>query len=87
MSQKRKGLIDGVPSSFNTNFVVNSNKKCQFCDKAFNNKDLDENSIVYTDEFDFVHKTCIIEEGFIYTHTKPADLSSPVSDNIKMIKK
>lgn len=75
---KRANMIDGLPSSFNILFVLRSGKKCDLCTKRIKKEEIAKNVIVYTDEFEYVHKQCLVKKGIAYEHIRPEDLSSPV---------
>ncbi|MDP2692822.1 MAG: hypothetical protein Q8O88_04250 [bacterium] len=75
---KKISTIDGVPLSFNTQFIIRARKKCELCNKHIKKEELEENTILYTDEFEFVHKRCLNEKDILYTHLRVHDLSSPV---------
>lgn len=75
---KRANMIDGIPSSFNVQFVLRSGKKCELCNKRIKKEDIAKQVIIYTDELEFVHKPCLVQKEIFYQHLKEHDLSSPV---------
>ena len=74
---EKTSTIDGVPLSFNVQFVTGTRKKCELCNKRISKEDLEENTILYTDEFEFVHKPCLSDNGITYKHLREHDLNSP----------
>ena len=81
-NSKRVGLIDGLPNSYNTNYVLVTGKNCSLCKRYIQEADIQENKLIFTDEFLFYHKQCLEEADIKYEHQKPNDASSP----IKLIK-
>ena len=81
----RKGVIDGLPSSFDFNFVTKTHKTCSLCGQKFVEYDISENKIVYADAIvnqkvlEFVHKQCMEENNFKYNHLRENDFASPVT--------
>jgi len=75
---KKIDTIDGVPLSFNVPFVTRSRKKCELCNKLIKKEEIEENLILYTDEFEFAHKPCLSKNNISYEHLRAHDLSSPV---------
>jgi len=49
----RKNIIDGLPTSYDHNYVLKTNKKCFFCHKKIDSTDLESNSILCTEDFEF----------------------------------
>jgi|ERR1035437_8875850 hypothetical protein len=74
----RKNFIDGLPLTYEVSFVLKTHKFCDFCKKKFLKNDIEENKIIYTDEFELSHKECLSKEGVSYNHSKEGDYSSPV---------
>lgn len=83
---KRTNLIDGMPSSFDVTHVTKGGKKCRLCTNLIKKKEIENNAIIYTDDFDFSHKSCLAESGVLYEHVRPDDLSSPVKPLSKKMK-
>jgi hypothetical protein len=77
INKSRFGLIDGVPLSFNVEYVLTLSHKCVFCAQKIIKIDIDQNNIVNVDEFGLCHKTCINECGVKFYHTRKNDLESP----------
>jgi hypothetical protein len=75
---KRANMIDGLPSTFNTSFIIRSGKKCGICEKRIKKEDISKNIILYTDEFECVHKQCLIKKNIFYQHIRENDFSSPI---------
>jgi hypothetical protein len=76
MNYNRKNIIDGLPTSYDFNYVLKTNKKCFFCQKKINQFEIENNSIICTEEFEFIHKDCVGKNGFEIVHYNPKDLSS-----------
>lgn len=75
---KRANMIDGLPSTFNVLFVLRTGKKCELCTKYIKKDEITKKLVLYTDEFEFVHKPCLEKKGIIYEHLRKEDLSAPV---------
>jgi len=74
----KKNLIDGLPTSYDHNYVLKTNKKCFFCHKKIDSTDLELNSIICTEDFDFMHKDCVVKNNFEIVFVKPKDFTSMV---------
>ena len=74
----RKNLIDGLPNSYDTYYVIKTNKHCECCIKPITNDEIEQNQIICTDTFDFYHKECLINEKIEYEHYNSKDKSSPI---------
>lgn len=79
----RKNLIDGLPNSYNTNYVILTNKCCMSCSKLIQESEISDNQIICTEEFDFYHKECLLQNNITYKHHNPKDKSTPIVLNIK----
>lgn len=75
----RKNLIDGVPLSYDTAFVIINEKKCFFCVNFITYEQIQNNEIVCSDSFEFMHKDCISENGFEISFSKKNDFTSIAS--------
>lgn len=75
---KRSNTIDGLPSTFNILFVTRTGKKCELCTKRIKGEEIEKGLILYTDDFEYVHKQCLSKKGILYEHLRKDDLSSPV---------
>ena len=75
---KRTNMIDGLPSTFNTLFVTRTGKKCGLCTKRIKKEEIENNLLLYTDEFEYVHKKCLAKKEILYKHIREGDLNSPV---------
>jgi hypothetical protein len=75
--KNRYGLIDGVPTSFDIEYILSIDHKCVICAQSINENDINLNKIVNIDEFGFCHKECIEDIGIKYFHIKTFDFSSP----------
>jgi len=78
MSYNRKNTIDGLPASYDYNYVLKTNKKCSLCQKKIIQLEIENNSIICTEEFDFIHKDCVDKNGYEIIHINPKDLSSMI---------
>ena len=79
MIQDRKDLIDGVPLSYDTYFVLKNHKKCGFCLNLISKKQIQNNEIVCSNHFEFMHKNCISENGYEISFSKNDDYTSIAS--------
>ena len=75
----RRGLVDGIPFSFDFSYIVKSKKECEFCSNIITQQDIDNNYLIYTDEFNFSHKDCISKNNIEYKHLRKNDYSSPIT--------
>ncbi len=78
INHSRAGLIDGLPSSYNTSYVIKTGKVCELCLKFIKQKQIDKNEIICTEEFDFYHKSCLEKKKITYEYQKPDDKSSVI---------
>ena len=78
MGYNRKNSIDGLPSSYDYNYVLKTNKKCSWCQKKIIQVEVENNSIICTEDFEFIHKDCVNKNGYEIIHTNPKDLSSMI---------
>jgi galactose-1-phosphate uridylyltransferase len=74
----RKNIIDGLPISYDHNYVLKTNKKCFFCHKNIDSTDLESNSIACSEDFEFMHKHCISKNNFEMVYVKPKDFTSMI---------
>ena len=74
----RKNLIDGLPNSYNTSYVILTGKCCMLCNTSITEKNISDNQIVCTQEFDFYHKDYVKQKQSTYKHQNPQDKSTPV---------
>lgn len=72
----RKNIIDGLPTSYDHNYVLKTNKRCFFCQKRILQSDIENNLVACTEDFDFIHKDCVEKNGYEIIHNNPKDLSS-----------
>lgn len=81
----RKGVIDGIPSSFDFSFVRKTHETCALCNREFVDNDISENRIVFADTtvnqkvLKFVHKQCMTGNNLKYKHLRENDFASPVT--------
>ena len=75
-TSNRAGLIDGLPNSYNTSYVITSKKKCELCFEDISNEDIDDNKLICSENFEFFHKKCLFEKGYTYEHQKSDDKTS-----------
>ena len=74
----RQGLIDGLPNSFDTGYVIKTLKTCNSCKNLITENEISINEIIYTEEMDFFHKQCLKSSGITYQHYNSEDLSTPI---------
>jgi len=74
----RKNLIDGLPTSYDHNYVLKTNKKCFLCHKKIDSVDLESNSVICTEDFEFMHKNCVSKNNFEIVYVKPKDFTSMI---------
>ena len=76
INNSRNGLIDGLPNSYSTSYVLKTNKTCKICQQLLSQDDVDNNEILCSEDYDFYHKTCLDNKGIKYKHQKENDKSS-----------
>jgi hypothetical protein len=74
----KKNLIDGLPASYDHNYVIKTEKQCPLCCKAITPIEIEGNSIVCTESFDFMHKKCVDTSDLELVFSKPNDPTSMV---------
>lgn len=74
----RKNFIDGLPASYDYNYVIKTEKHCILCCKTITLVQIENNSIICTENFDFFHKDCIDASEFETIYSKPKDPTSMV---------
>lgn len=74
----KKNLIDGLPASYDYNYVLKTEKLCPICSNGITPPEIESNSIVCTENFDFLHKKCVEENGLELVFSKPKDPTSMV---------
>lgn len=78
MAINKKNIIDGLPSSYDHNYVLKTNKVCLFCQKRIKSNELENNMIICTEDFDFLHKECISKNSYEIIHSNPKDFTSMI---------
>lgn len=73
-----KNLIEGLPASYDYNYVLKTDKKCNLCNKKINENEIKNNLILCSEEFNFFHKACIEESGHKIVFAKPNDVTSMI---------
>jgi len=73
----RVGLIDGLPNSYDTSYIVKTKKSCGICLQLISEIEIHNNDIVCLETFDFFHKNCLKKDGKHYIHQNPKDKSTP----------
>jgi len=71
------GIIDGMPSTYNCNYVLMNKIKCFSCKNVITEEDLLSNNIVFVEDIDFNHKDCLSQLNINYRHKKENDKNSP----------
>lgn len=79
----KKNHIDGLPASYDHNYVTKTEKHCPFCSKAITTNELESDMAVCTETFDFLHKKCVDDQGLEILFSKPDDHTSMVRLSIK----
>ena len=74
----KKNFIDGLPASYDHNYVIKTEKQCPLCGKGITSAEIEENSIVCTESFDFLHKECVDSNDLELAFSKPGDPTSMV---------
>lgn len=75
----RKNLIDGLPNSYDTNYIIKTNKVCELCKIKLTEFDIENNLLLCSDDFDFFHKDCLQDNNIKYEHQNQFDQSTPVT--------
>lgn len=70
--------IDGLPTSYDYNYVLKTDKACGLCRKKLTVEDIESYSVLCTESFDFFHKKCIEYAGLEPVFTKPKDRTSMI---------
>jgi hypothetical protein len=78
MSKNRKNLIDGLPSSYDSNYISKTNKKCSICQSEFKSQEIEDNEILCTEDFDFMHKPCVEKNDLEIVYANPKDFTSMI---------
>ena len=78
MSKNRKNLIDGLPSSYDSNYISKINKKCSICQSEFKSQELEDNEILCTEDFDFIHKSCVEKNNLEIVYANSKDFTSMI---------
>lgn len=78
MSYNRKNIIDGLPTSYDHNYILKTSKKCFLCQKKISVGDLETNAILCTEEFEFIHKECVKKNNFDVIYANPKDITSMI---------
>jgi hypothetical protein len=78
MSKNRKNLIDGLPVSYDSNYVSKTNKKCSICQFEFKSNEIEENQILCTEDFEFMHKLCVEKNDLEIIYSNPKDFTSMI---------
>ena len=84
--KERKNLIDGLPNSYDTNYVLKTKKRCVLCNRLIKEKQIADNSIVCSESFDFYHKICLDKKEITYSHYNSKDKSTPVILHQNLVK-
>lgn len=72
-------VIDGLPSSYNAEFVLRTKKICSVCEKKINLKNINESNIVFIEKIGFCHKNCLEKNSLKYKHLRTNDKNSPAT--------
>ena len=74
----KKNLIDGLPASYDHNYVIKTEKQCPLCAREITSSEIGDNRIICTKTFDFMHKECADSKGLELMFSKPGDPTSMV---------
>lgn len=74
----KKNIIDGLPASYDFNYVVKTQKRCIICHSLIKIEDINENKVACTENFDFVHKPCVHNSNQHLEYSKKNDATSMV---------
>lgn len=78
-NHNRENLIDGVPVTFDINYIIDKpHKCCPLCNARFTDSEVRKNQVICTEEYEFYHKNCLKKDNIEYVHNKPGDLSSTI---------
>ena len=79
MSKGNQKMIEGLPSSYDVNYITTAHKKCYFCEKEIGINEIYDGEIIYIDFYDFSHTICLNNSDVEYAHIRKGDYNSPVS--------
>lgn len=79
----KKNIIDGLPASYDFNYVIKTQKRCVFCHSLISMEEIDLSLVACTEGFEFIHKPCAEREEFEIVYSKNTDTSSM----IRLVKK
>jgi hypothetical protein len=74
----RRNFIDGLPASYDYNYVVKTEKQCRLCSKTLTLEEIESNKVLCSENFDFLHKSCIESMGLEAVYSKPKDPTSMI---------
>lgn len=78
MNVKRNNIIDGLPISYDLNYVIKTNKKCFFCQKNIKLIEIEDNLVACSEDFEFMHKKCISDNSYELIYSNPKDVTSMI---------
>lgn len=74
----RRNFIDGLPASYDYNYIIKTEKQCRICSKKVTAGDIEENTLICTENFDFLHKSCLESKNLLAVYSKPKDPTSMI---------
>lgn len=74
----KKKIIDGLPASYDFNYVVKTHKRCMLCHSLIKMSEIDQNEVACTESFDFIHKSCVYNSNQKLEYAKKNDYTSMV---------
>lgn len=74
----RRNFIDGLPASYDYNYVVKTEKQCRLCSKTITMDEIESNLVICTENFDFLHKPCMKSKEIEAVYSKPKDPTSMI---------
>lgn len=78
MNNSKKYIIDGLPTSYDHNYVLKTNKRCFLCHNKILLSDLELNNTICTEDFDFAHKYCLDTNELEIVFAKKNDFTSMI---------
>lgn len=74
----RKNFIDGLPASYDYNYIIKTEKQCSICSKKITTQDIENSILLCTENFDFLHKSCLDSKNLLAVYSKPKDPTSMI---------
>ena len=71
------GFIDGLPSSYDSTYVIRTKKRCPISNVFIIEKDINSGNVIFIDGIGFCLKKELINNSIEYQHLRDGDRSSP----------